>query len=162
MKLGGSGGIGRLRHGLHRAADHYTEPCVCAALVCKQQCRYDGPDLANDDQPGAYWQCDIGQTSGWVEIDLEKPTIFNTVAVVEPTYLGEYGADSRIVSYRVEARSGRQWQEVFAGESPREIVYRVKPTSTERVRLSLRGTGKPPGIAEFGLYAESEPHLSRG
>jgi hypothetical protein len=44
---------------------------------------------------------------------------------------------------------------VFAGESPREMVYRVKPASAERVRLSLRGTGKPPAIAEFGLYADS-------
>ena len=43
---------------------------------------------------------------------------------------------------------------MFAGESPKEMVYRVKPNSAERVRLSLRGTGKPPGIAEFGLYAE--------
>jgi hypothetical protein len=28
------------------------------------------------------------------------------------------------------------------------------------VRLSLRGTGKPPGIAEFGLYAEPDRRLS--
>jgi alpha-L-fucosidase len=121
-----------------------------------------GPDLANDDEPGTYWQCDIGQTSGWVEIDLQKPTLFDTVAVVEPTYLGDYGTDSRILSYRVEAWSGGQWREVFAGESRREMVYRVKPTSAERVRLSLRGTGKPPGIAEFGLYAEPERRISRG
>jgi alpha-L-fucosidase len=121
-----------------------------------------GPDLANDDQPGTYWQCDVGQTSGWVEIDLQKPTTFNTVAVVEPTYLGDYGTDSRIVSYRVEAWSGGQWREVLAGESPREMVYRVKPTSAERLRLSVRGTGKPPGIAELGLYAEPERRISRG
>jgi len=50
---------------------------------------------------------------------------------------------------------------VFAGESPREMVYRTKPASAERVRLSLRGTGKPPGIAEFGLYAEPG-RISRG
>jgi alpha-L-fucosidase len=112
-----------------------------------------GPDLANDDQPGTYWQCDTGQTSGWVEIDLRKPTLFDTITVVEPTYLSDYGTDSRIVSYRVEAWSRGQWREVLAGGSPREMVYRVKPSSAERVRLSVRGTGKPPGTAEFGLYA---------
>jgi alpha-L-fucosidase len=121
-----------------------------------------GPDVANDDERGTHWQCDIGQSSGWVEIDLQKPTIFITVAVVEPTFLVDYGKDSRIGSYRVEACSGGQWREVFAGESPREMVYRVKPTSAERVRLTLRGTGKAPGIAEFGLYAESERQISRG
>jgi hypothetical protein len=35
------------------------------------------------------------------------------------------------------------------------MVYRVKPASAERVRLSLRGTDKPLGIAEFGLYTSA-------
>jgi alpha-L-fucosidase len=121
-----------------------------------------GPDVANDDERGTHWQYDIGQSSGWVEIDLQKPTIFITVAVVEPTFLVDYGTDSRIGSYRVEACSGWQWREVFAGESPREMVNRVKPISAERVRLTLSGTDKAPGIAEFGLYAESERQISRG
>jgi alpha-L-fucosidase len=121
-----------------------------------------GPDLANDDQPGTYWQCDIGQTSGWVEIDLENPTIFDTVADVEPTYLGEYGADSRIVSYRVEAQSGRQWQEVFAGESPREIVYRVKPTSAERCTLEPTWDGQASGDCRVrALRGAGAPHFPR-
>jgi alpha-L-fucosidase len=118
-----------------------------------------GPDLANDNKPGTYWQCHAGQTSGWIEIDLQKPTTLNTVVVVEPTYLGDYGTDSRIVSYRVEAWSGGQWREVSAGLSPTEMIYRVKPTTAERVRLNLRGTGNAPGIAELGLYAEPEPQI---
>jgi alpha-L-fucosidase len=120
-----------------------------------------GPDLANDDRPGTYWQCDAGQTSGWIEIDLRKPTSFNTIAVLEPTYLGDYGTESRIASYRVEAWSGGQWNEALAGESPTMMVYRVNQTSAERVRLSVRGRGKPLGIAEFGLYAEPERRVSR-
>jgi hypothetical protein len=39
-------------------------------------------------------------------------------------------------------------------------VYRVKPATAERVRLSIRGTGKPPGIAEFALYEERERRFS--
>jgi alpha-L-fucosidase len=119
-----------------------------------------GPDLANDDKPGTYWQSDEGQTSGWIEIDLQKPTTFNTVALIEPTYLNDYGSESRIASFRVEARSDGQWHEVLAGESPAALVFRVQPTLAERVRLGLRGTGKPPGIAEFGLYAELERRVT--
>jgi alpha-L-fucosidase len=114
-----------------------------------------GPDLANDNKPATYWLCGDGQKSGWVEIDLQKPTAFNTIALVEPTYLGDYGPDSRIDSFHVEAWIDRRWHEVLAGDSPTAMVYQVKPISAERVRLSLRGTGKPPGIAEFGLYAEA-------
>src|SRR5258708_388215 len=73
-----------------------------------------GPDLANDDEPGTYWQCDTEQTSGWVEIDLQKSTLFDTVTVVEPTYLSDYGTDSRIVSYRVEPWSRGQCRELLA------------------------------------------------
>ncbi len=115
-----------------------------------------GPDLANDDNPQTYWQWDDGQTSGWIEIDLQTPAKFNTVTVVEPTYLGDYGPDTRIASYRVEARMAGQWHEVLIGDSPTAMVYRVKHTSAERVRLSLRGTSKSPGIAELGLYAEPD------
>jgi alpha-L-fucosidase len=120
-----------------------------------------GPDLANDDHPGTYWQCDIGQTSGWLEIDLQTPTVFNTVAVVEPTYLSDYGPDSRIDSYRVEEWNGGRWRGVLSGDSPREMLYPVTPTITQRLRLSLRGAGKPPGIAEFGIYAEPRRGIPR-
>jgi hypothetical protein len=41
------------------------------------------------------------------------------------------------------------------------MVYRVNQTSAERVRISVRGRGKPLGIAEFGLYAEPERRVSR-
>ena len=127
----------------------FTRPSYASSIADTS-----GPDLANDDKPETYWQGGDGQTSGWIEIDLQSPTKFNTVTVVEPTYLGDYGLDSRIASFRVEARIAEQWHDVLIGDSPAAMVYRVKPTSAERVRLSLRGTSKPPGIAEFGLYAE--------
>jgi alpha-L-fucosidase len=114
-----------------------------------------GPDLANDDKPATYWQCGDGKTSGWVEIDLQKPTNFNTIALIEPTYLTDYGPDSRIASFRVEAWSNGRWHEVLTGDSPLALLYEVKPITAVRVRVSLSGSGKPPGIAEFGLYAES-------
>lgn len=113
-----------------------------------------GPDLANDGKTGTYWKCRDGQTSGWIEIDLQKPTKFNTVTVIEPRYLTDYGPDSRIASFHVEAWSKGSWHEILKGNSPTALVYRMDPVTAERVRLSLRGTGRPPGVAEFGLYAE--------
>jgi hypothetical protein len=61
----------------------------------------------------------------------------------------------------VETWNGGQWNEALVGESPTRMVYPVNQTSAERVRLSVRGRGKPPGIAEFGLYAEPERRVSR-
>ena len=113
-----------------------------------------GPDFANDDKTATYWQCGDGQSSGWIEIDLKKPTRFNTVAVIEPIYLAEYGSDSRISSFRVETWQSGGWHELLSGDAPAALVYRVDPVTAQRVRLTIRGAGKPPGIAEFGLYAE--------
>lgn len=115
-----------------------------------------GPDLANDNNPHTYWIADEGQTGGWIEIDLKRPTEFNTVAVIEPVYLQWYGSVSRITSFKVEAYSKANWFEVLA-DAPREPnVYAVRTTVAERIRLIISGTTKPPGIAEFGIYSEPE------
>jgi alpha-L-fucosidase len=113
-----------------------------------------GPDLANDNNPRSYWTCDDGKDSGWLEVDLGGPTALNTVAVVEPVYLEQYGAESRIASYRVEAWTEGKWLEILSGELSKGQVHPVKENVAERVRLSIKGMGKSPGIAEFGVYAE--------
>lgn len=113
-----------------------------------------GPDLANDDNPGSYWICDDGQTAGWLLIDLKGHVTFNTVAVVEPTYLNDYGRNSRITSYRIEAYRQNAWVPVLTSTSTKVAVRRVPRTTADRVRLIIQGFEKPPGIAEFGLYDE--------
>ncbi|MGA8159971.1 MAG: alpha-L-fucosidase [Acidobacteriaceae bacterium] len=113
-----------------------------------------GPDLANDNDPGTYWLADAGQTSGWLELDLRGPIAFDTVTVIEPVYLDDYGTASRIVSHRVEVWSGGAWQTLFDKGEGGVNVYRIPKTTAERIRLTLTGRDQSPGIAEFGLYAE--------
>lgn len=115
-----------------------------------------GPDLANDDRPATYWLADDGQTSGWIEIDLEKQTFFNTIVVAEPTYLDDYGTQSRIAKHRVEAWAGGSWTMVLSGGAIESGVSRVAGVRASRVRLSIEGGPKPPGIAEFGVYAQPD------
>ena len=113
-----------------------------------------GPDLANDNNPGTYWLADVGQTSGWLELDHRRPIVFDTVTVIEPVYLEDYGTASRIVSHRVEVWSGGAWQTIFDKGEGGVNVYRIPKTTAERIRLTLTGRDQSPGIAEFGLYAE--------
>jgi alpha-L-fucosidase len=113
-----------------------------------------GPDLANDNNPGTYWLADVGQTSGWLELDQRRPIVFDTVTVIEPVYLEDYGTASRIVSHRVEVWSGGAWQIIFDKGEGGVNVYRIPKTTAERIRLTLTGRDQSPGIAEFGLYAE--------
>jgi alpha-L-fucosidase len=113
-----------------------------------------GPDLANDNNPGTFWAVNDGQTSGWLEIDFGVPTRFNTVTVIEPGYLEDYGRESRIISWRVEAWSDGAWREVLHDDTGGVKVSAVRETTAQRVRLNVTGRDKSPGIAEFGIYAE--------
>ncbi len=114
-----------------------------------------GPDLANDNSYSTYWIADDNETSGWIEIAFDRPTKFNTVSIVEPRFDNEYGAASRITSYSVESWQNNQWNTIASGKTP--LVFqldRFQPVTAERVRLSINGSAKPPGIAEFGIYNE--------
>jgi len=113
-----------------------------------------GPDLANDDNPGSFWISDDGQDQAWIEIDLGSLTRFNTVAVIEPTYLQDYGSDTRIGSLQVEAFQGGAWTNISLAAT-RPGLYSIKKTSAEKIRLTLIANAhKAPGIAEFGIYSE--------
>lgn len=113
-----------------------------------------GPDLANDDHPATYWVADSGQTSGWLEVDLGRPTSFDTVTVIEPVYRQDYGTRSRITNHRVEAWRGGAWSTILERGEGGVHVYRIPGTVAERVRLTVTGRDQSPGIAEFGIYAE--------
>jgi alpha-L-fucosidase len=43
-----------------------------------------GPDEANDGDFRSSWYMDEGQTSGWLEVDLQKQESFNVLSLVEP------------------------------------------------------------------------------
>lgn len=113
-----------------------------------------GPDLANDNNPGTYWIADADQNSGWLELDMGRPTTFDTVTVIEPVYLDDYGTASRIVSHRVEAWSGGAWQTIVEKGEGGVNVYLVPKTNAERLRLTVTARGQPPGVAEFGIYSQ--------
>ncbi|GGG71476.1 alpha-L-fucosidase [Edaphobacter dinghuensis] len=114
-----------------------------------------GPDLANDNSYRTYWIADDNETSGWIEIAFGQPTRFNTVSIVEPRFDKEYGTDSRIASYSVEAWQNNQWTPIASGKTPLAFqLERFQPVTAERVRLTIKGTTKPPGITEFGIYNE--------
>jgi alpha-L-fucosidase len=115
-----------------------------------------GPDLANDNNPGTYWIADAGQSSGWLELDLRRPAAFDTVTVIEPVYLEDYGAASRIVSHRVEVWNGGAWRTILDRGEGGVNVYRISNTTAGRIRLTVTGRRESPGVAEFGLYSEGE------
>jgi alpha-L-fucosidase len=114
-----------------------------------------GPDLANDNLFHTYWSADDGQTSGWIEIDFNRPTAFNTITAVEPRFSEDYGAESRIAAYSLQRWRNGAWTEILTGRTPsKNQIHQFPRTLAERVRLKIDSSGKTPGIAEFGIYDE--------
>jgi alpha-L-fucosidase len=86
---------------------------------------------------------------------LDRPTGFNTVAVVEPRSSDDYGAESRISAYYLERWENGSWTTILSGGTPSRFqIHQFPRVTAERVRLKIDSSGKPPGITEFGVYDE--------
>ncbi|HEY9130365.1 MAG TPA: alpha-L-fucosidase [Dyella sp.] len=113
-----------------------------------------GPDLAFDDKIATYWEADAGQATAWLEVRLEKPVTFNTVSIIEPRHMGDYG-EARIVHFTVQYEQSGEWRNIAQGTMPQSVaLQRIDAVTARRVRLQLEGRGRSPGISEFGLYFE--------
>ena len=67
----------------------------------------------------------------------------------------DYGPESRIVSYAIQAWKAGSWVTLARGQMPATSqIHQFPRTVAERVRLNLEGSQKQIGIAEFGVYNE--------
>ncbi|HEX4019575.1 MAG TPA: alpha-L-fucosidase [Acidobacteriaceae bacterium] len=113
-----------------------------------------GPDLANDNNFSTDWRCDVGQTSGWIEIDFPHATRFNTATLIAPLS-ADYGAQSRVEAYRLQYWDSAAWVDIATGQNLGSFkIHRFPSITAKRVRITLNGSKESPGIAEFGIYNE--------
>jgi alpha-L-fucosidase len=116
-----------------------------------------GPDEANDGDFRSSWYLDEGQTSGWLEVDLEEQQSFNVLSVVEPVGKSDDYQQSRIRSYRFERWNGERWITLTGGETlAPTTILRIDRVSSKRVRLLLESSKNMPRIAEIGVYDEPD------
>lgn len=114
-----------------------------------------GPDLANDNDFDTAWTADSGQEDGWVEVDFERLTRFNTATVIAKGQLGNKEFPT-IASCRLEAWTGNEWHEL-AKTDPAGVAqaFRFPSIESSKVRLVVRGVnGAPPSVSEVGIYNE--------
>jgi alpha-L-fucosidase len=114
-----------------------------------------GPDQANDGDFRSSWCLDETQTSGWLEVDLEKQENFNTVSLMEPVGQWDNYPESRIRNYSFECWDGKNWIRLTGGETPKSAtIHRIPRVSSQKVRLLLESSKRMPRIAEIGVYDE--------
>jgi alpha-L-fucosidase len=114
-----------------------------------------GPDEANDGDFRSSWYVEEGQTSGWLEVDLEKQQSFNVVSLVEPVGRWSDYQQSRIRGYRFQHWNGATWITLVGADTPSPTtIHRIPRVSSQRVRLLLKSSKDSPHIAEIGVYDE--------
>lgn len=107
-----------------------------------------GPQDAVDNKPETYWATDDDATTGWLEIDLGKPTRFNIARLEEPISLGQ-----RVAVYRLEYLNGDQWKTIVSGTTiGHKKLDRFAPVTARRVRLVIDKALACPAIKAVGLY----------
>lgn len=103
---------------------------------------------ATDGKEKTYWATDDGITSGWIEVDLGKPTRINVACVQEAISLGQ-----RIEAYHIECLNDSGWRTVSSGTTiGHKKLDRFPSITTRRVRLVIDKARACPTVAQFGLY----------
>ncbi|KAJ7564826.1 hypothetical protein O6H91_02G035300 [Diphasiastrum complanatum] len=109
------------------------------------------PSKVLDKDIFTYWAPTAGQTSGYLQFDLQKAIDFNVVEIQEAFYMGQ-----RVMSYNVDMWKDGSWYTLCNGTT---IGYKkldrfpaVK--AAQRVRLVISKARDLPLIASFSLYLD--------
>jgi alpha-L-fucosidase len=110
-----------------------------------------GADQAVDNDLASYWTTDDGQTTGWLEVDLGRPTTFDRALLQEQITLGQ-----RVEQFSLEAWQGQAWQKIIAaGTIGYKRLLRFPAVTTTRVRLNILESRAEPAIRELQLFKAS-------
>jgi alpha-L-fucosidase len=110
-----------------------------------------GPAFLVDDDRYSYWATDDNITTPQLTVDMGKQTTFNVIRLRENIKLGQ-----RISSFTVEAYEAGKWVEVASGTSigANRLVRLQQNVVTNKVRLSITGSGACIALSDFGLFKE--------
>ncbi len=126
----------------------FAKGAKVAASNVRGNAKQFGPKQVLDGNLDSYWATDDDKTTGWIELDLGQPKIFNVIRVQEAIILGE-----RIEAWHVEALVCGQWKMIVSGTMIGQKQLRRLPAyRVQHVRLVIDKAKACPAIAEFGLH----------
>ena len=110
-----------------------------------------GPDKLTDGDIESYWCTDDKETTGEVELQLKQPATFDVVRVREQIRLGQ-----RVQNFAVDAWVDGAWVTIDAEDASgksigNQVMRRVQPTTTDKVRLRITKSRACPCISELSL-----------
>lgn len=114
-------------------------------------------NVLTDDQ-GLYWTMNDEETTGWIEIDLGAPTVFDIIMIKEHVLLGQ-----RIKKFVCQVCVNGYWKIFQSGQTigPRRIL-RTAPVTADKVRLLISKSLATPVIQFIGVYRASPAFSMEG
>jgi len=107
-----------------------------------------GAHKAIDTDKDTYWATDDNVTTASLNIEFEKPTLFNRFLVQEYIRLGQ-----RVKAFTVEAHVDGTWKELAKGTTiGYKRILRFPGVESTKVRLNITGSKGSPVISNIGIY----------
>jgi len=104
-------------------------------------------DFANDDDFTTSWISNTTVTQPWYEIDFDKETSFNAIAITEDK--------PNISKYVLEYYLNGSWKPVFDGENNKRVkINRFDKVIGTKIRMRILKSDHVASVAEFGVYEE--------
>ena len=98
-----------------------------------------------------YWAADDNVRHVEIVIDLGKQTNFDRIMLQEPIRFGQ-----RIAQFSIEAMENGKWKEIASGTTiGYKRLLRIKPVTTEQVKIVIKKANNLPALSNFGLYKAS-------
>ncbi|HEY3835287.1 MAG TPA: alpha-L-fucosidase [Bryobacteraceae bacterium] len=106
------------------------------------------PEKAFDGNPDTRWKAATGETTGWLEVNLEKPARIGHVSIVENA-----GRGHAIRKFKLEYKDGSEWKTALAGERIGRIFSGnlAAPVTAQTFRLNILDATGQPQIDEIQL-----------
>jgi len=103
------------------------------------------PIKAIDDDPGTRWGAGANTRSGWLEVDLGRPTTIDRVEILE--------AYNRTRRFELQNKDGSAWRACLRGTKIGERYSKqFGPVTAQHVRLNILEATDVPTIWEFQLF----------
>ena len=101
-----------------------------------------------DDNPVTRWGAQPGATSGWLAVDLGKPSIVRRAIILE-------GRFDRVRKFELQYQAGSDWKTIVAGTSPGQYKeLKFPPVEARCFRLNILEATNVPTIYEVQLFQD--------
>jgi alpha-L-fucosidase len=123
---------------------------VDASSVKKQHPKFSPSNIVDEDLD-SYWAGDANIWVATLEIDLEKPKLFDRILIQEPIRFGQ-----RISEFEIKGIINGEWTVLANGTTiGYKRIFRIPPVEAEKVAILITASNNTPAISNFGLYLAS-------